>query len=383
MRSRDIKRRHGIHKRRFLKLTSGLNLPRVNFRAIRLPILGRMFVNRRAPGKSSGKSAIGAGAEWGRHSSRSALSKGRGLGVAGLLYGSAAMASRSRGRTMPIGAMLKEWMLRICVVAIIVVALITVWRVVRPGVNVRPSPDTVAAFRVPHRAITALVGYADSHGVPFPEVFAVFNAQHQFFPDAVHDNFDIEELELYVINFDRLRRNYNNRSLEPYIQLYHTLFSELEVFPIPSGWYMYDASIMFGNSWGVGHNFQGTDTHMGTAIIDRENIRGRVPVVSMTRGVIESAGFDRQLGYFVKVVTDSGTQYLYAHLDSLAANITPGQGVVAGQHLGQMGNSGGGRDSRSFPVHLHIAISPSVSFVRRQFWINPYPLLMYLEGRGE
>jgi murein DD-endopeptidase MepM/ murein hydrolase activator NlpD len=117
---------------------------------------------------------------------------------------------------------------------------------------------------------------------------------------------------------------------------------------------------------------------MGTAIIDRENIRGRVPIVSMTRGTVQNTGWDNQLGYFVTVVTENNTVYLYAHFDSLAPNLSVGQLVAAGSPLGQMGNSGGGRGGRSFPVHLHIAIRPDVSFTRGDFWINPYPLLRFL-----
>jgi murein DD-endopeptidase MepM/ murein hydrolase activator NlpD len=161
--------------------------------------------------------------------------------------------------------------------------------------------------------------------------------------------------------------------------MFENLFGEIEVFPIPTGWYEDEPSVMFGDSWGVEHNFQGNRMHMGTAIIDRENIRGRVPVVSMTQGTVREAGWDNQLGYAVGVVTESGTFYLYAHLDSLAPGLAVGQAVTAGQLLGQMGNSGG-RGGRSFPVHLHVAISPEVSFTRGNFWINPYPLLRYIEN---
>jgi len=275
---------------------------------------------------------------------------------------------------------MKEYFFRVCVLAVIVLILSGAWRAVRPGVRVNVSPDTVAAFRVPHRAIGMLRDYSVRHGIPFAELFAVFNAENDFFPEesAVYDLSVLEQL--YVRDFQRLLRRYNSRSLAPYVAMFQTLFDEIELFPIPSGWYEHDASVMFGNSWGVGHNFQGNRMHMGTAIIDRENIRGRVPVVSMTRGNVTDAGFDNNLGYFVGITTASGTYYLYAHLDSLAPGIAPGVHVSAGQALGQMGASGGGRGNRTFPVHLHVAISPSVDFTRGQFWINPYPLLRYIEN---
>jgi len=275
---------------------------------------------------------------------------------------------------------LKEYFFRMCVLAVILIVAAVGWQIIRPGTRVRVDAETVAAFQVPHRSIGLLRAYAARHDIPFAELFAVFNAENNFFPQksAVYDLTVLERL--YVSDFGRLLRSYNSRSLEPYVTMFGNLFDEIEVFPIPSGWYEHDKSIMFGDSWGVEHNFQGNRMHMGTAIIDRENIRGRVPVVSMTRGEIKDAGWDRQLGYFVGVMTENGTYYLYAHLDSLTAGLSVGQNIFAGQMLGQMGNSGGGRDGRSFPVHLHIAIAPEVSFTRGEFWINPYPILRYLES---
>ena len=286
---------------------------------------------------------------------------------------------------MYLGRNIGDIFFRICVVGAIILALALVWRLVRPGTNVRVSPETVAAFRVPHRAIGLLRQYSQEHDIPFAELFAIFNAENDFFPEKTANlAFDLSQLEsMYVDDFARLLRRYNSRSLAPYVDMFRNLFDEIETFPIPSGWYEDNAAIMFGNTWGVELNFQGNRTNMGTAIIDRENIRGRVPIVSMTHGTVTDAGWSNQLGYFVGITTQNGTYYLYAHLDSIAPGLAPGQRVTTGQHIGQMGNSGGGRNSRSFPVHLHLAIAPSVTFTRGQFWINPYPILRHLEAQLE
>lgn len=275
---------------------------------------------------------------------------------------------------------LKEYLFRVCVVAVIFLMIGVLWGLFQPGIRVRVDAETVAAFRVPHRSIGLLRVYAAQNGISFPELFAVFNAENGFFPEK-HITYDLSVLErLYIVDFNRLLRRYNSRSIAPYISMFENLFSEIETFPIPGGWYEHESAIMFGDSWGVEHNFQGNRAHMGTAIIDRENIRGRVPVVSMTRGTVRDAGWDNQLGYFVTVVTENNTIYLYAHFDSIAPGIAPGIAVTAGTLLGQMGNTGGGRNARSFPVHLHLAISPDVSFTRGNFWLNPYPLLRYIEN---
>jgi len=274
---------------------------------------------------------------------------------------------------------MREFFYRVCVVAVLLAVLVSGWRLLQPGMRVRVHADTVAAFRVPHRAIGLLEVYAARYGIPFAELFAIFVAENDFFPEksAVHDISGLEEL--YVQDFNRIMRRYNSRSIAPYVAMFRNLFGEIETFPVPSGWYLYEPSVMFGNSWGVAHNFQGNRMHMGTAIVDRENIRGRVPIVSMTRGLVQDASWCNQLGYFVGVVTPSGSYYLYAHLHSLAPGLAPGQNISAGHHLGQMGNTGGGRGAQTFPVHLHLAISPDVSFTRGQFWINPYPFLRYLD----
>ncbi|MCL2577515.1 MAG: M23 family metallopeptidase [Defluviitaleaceae bacterium] len=271
---------------------------------------------------------------------------------------------------------MKEYFFRACVVAAIILMVVGVWGLLRPGIRVRVEAETVAAFRVPHQAIGLLQNYASRNGISFPKLFAVFNAENGFFPEK-HVTYDLSVLEqFYVSDFNSLLKQYNSRSLAPYVTMFENLFTEIEVFPVPDE--SDGTSVMFGDSWGVDMNFQGNRTHMGTAIIDRENIRGRIPVVSMTSGSVRDAGWDNQLGYFVGIVTENNTYYLYAHLDSISPGISTGQAVTAGTLLGKMGNSGGGRNGRSFPVHLHIAISPDVSFTRGNFWINPYPLLRYI-----
>jgi len=309
---------------------------------------------------------------------------GRGFGPLVRAKGGKYMAKRRRlsGIRLPSLRRLKERLFKLSVFMVISLIVFGAWQLMRPGIRVRACPDAVAAFRVPHRAIGLLKDYADTHSIPFAQLFAVFNAENDFFPEksAVYDLSVLEGM--YVVDFYRILRRYNTRSLAPYVAMFENLFGELMVFPIPPQWYDHEPSIMFGDSWGVEHNFQGNRMHMGTAVIDRENVRGRVPVVSMTHGHVEEAGWNNQLGYFVGIITSNGTYYLYAHLDSLAPGLAAGQNISAGHPLGYMGNTGGGRGGRSFPVHLHIGISPQVDFTRGRFWINPYPLLRYLESQN-
>lgn len=98
------------------------------------------------------------------------------------------------------------------------------------------------------------------------------------------------------------------------------------------------------------------------------------PVVSMTPGVVESAGWTFYSGTRVGVLGSDGRYYLYAHLSDVAVGVTAGARVNAGSLLGLIGNTGygpaGHRDE--FPPHLHFGILAGSD------WVNPYPTLASL-----
>jgi murein DD-endopeptidase MepM/ murein hydrolase activator NlpD len=107
--------------------------------------------------------------------------------------------------------------------------------------------------------------------------------------------------------------------------------------------------------------------------IDISAERG-TPVLSMTPGVVENAGWSFYSGTRVGIRGDDGRYYLYAHLSEVAAGIDPGARVLAGSLLGLIGNTGygppGHRDE--FPPHLHFGILAGSE------WVNPYPTLIAL-----
>jgi murein DD-endopeptidase MepM/ murein hydrolase activator NlpD len=281
---------------------------------------------------------------------------------------------RRRGRrlSMPFNpARLKDLFYKLCVWGFILIAAVIAWRVITPGIKIKASAETVAALRVPHRAITRLEAYAVRHGIPFAELFLLFCAENNFFPEK-NVNYDLSGLERqYVQDFYAIKRKYDTKSIAPYIAMFENIFDELKAFPIPAGWEADDVpSFMYGDNWHAAH--QGTD------IIDRENIRGRIPVVSMTDGIVQDAGYSDALGYHAGIVTVHGNYYLYAHFDSLDAGIFPGAAVFSGQSLGRMGNSGSA--GSHMPVHLHVGISPIAGFTKNRLWLNPYPLLRYIEN---
>jgi hypothetical protein len=284
---------------------------------------------------------------------------------------------KKRGRTVfnLSARQLKELFFRLCVAGFILLVIIAVWRIFTPGLKIKASHETVAALRVPHAAIGLLESYAAKHEIPFAPLFTLFCAENDFFPEKAA-LYDLSVLERqYVQDFHAIKRQYDAKNIAPYISMFESLFYELAAFPIPDGWEPdTEPSFMYGDSF--------TPSHPAADIVDRENIRGRIPVVSMTDGVVQDAGYNAQYGYHTGITTVNGTYYLYAHLDSLAPEIAPGAAVTAGQALGRMGNSGERKPSDALPVHLHISISPITGFSRNRLWVNPYPLLRYVQSKN-
>jgi murein DD-endopeptidase MepM/ murein hydrolase activator NlpD len=100
------------------------------------------------------------------------------------------------------------------------------------------------------------------------------------------------------------------------------------------------------------------------------------PILAMTAGKVENAGWTFYSGTRVGIRGGDGRYYFYAHFSGIAPGITPGARVSAGTVLGLLGNTGygppGHRDE--FPPHLHFGIQVGAE------WVNPYPLLVSLYG---
>jgi murein DD-endopeptidase MepM/ murein hydrolase activator NlpD len=98
------------------------------------------------------------------------------------------------------------------------------------------------------------------------------------------------------------------------------------------------------------------------------------PVLSMTAGTVENAGWTFYSGTRVGVRGADGRYYLYAHLSALGRGIVPGARVVAGDLLGRVGNTGygdpGHRDE--FPPHLHFGVQAG------SVWVSPFRTLVDL-----
>jgi peptidoglycan LD-endopeptidase LytH len=87
-------------------------------------------------------------------------------------------------------------------------------------------------------------------------------------------------------------------------------------------------------------------------------------------------------GLSVSILGTDGARYYGSHLRSIAAPIHPGRRVLAGQLLGEVGNTG---DARGLACHLHFGISPPCG--SGEWWIrrgvlSPYRFLKSWQADG-
>lgn len=133
----------------------------------------------------------------------------------------------------------------------------------------------------------------------------------------------------------------------------------LRVFPVAG-----DHS--FSDDWGAPRAQGG---HEGTDVMAD---RG-VPVVAVVDALVDrltrtETGLG---GIYVWLRRADGTEYYYAHLESIAPGLAAGSPVRAGDVIGANGNSG---DARFGPTHVHFEIHPGGGRP-----INPFPHLVAVD----
>jgi len=157
--------------------------------------------------------------------------------------------------------------------------------------------------------------------------------------------------------------------------IYNQFIYDLVCFPLSK-----KPSYAFENGWKQGRSYKGARKHYGTDLMDVKNEQGKLKVFSITDGTVENIGWNEVGGYRVGIRTNGGAYFYYAHLNEQPTHIKKGDTVLAGDYIGDMGDTGYGKEGTrgEFPVHLHIGIAVSTKD-NKEFWINPYYILRYLE----
>lgn len=170
----------------------------------------------------------------------------------------------------------------------------------------------------------------------------------------------------------------DTRTFKELYRNYKAIFTDIRYFPIPlmgKGAH----GIFYEDSWYAPRSYGGDRIHEGTDLMAGNNKRGYFPILSITDGIVENMGWLEQGGYRIGIRAESSGYFYYAHLDTYAPELKPGDSVIAGQLLGFMGDSGYGEEGTigQFDVHLHLGIYVSTN--SSEMSVNPYWILRILE----
>ena len=272
-----------------------------------------------------------------------------------------------------------NWFIVLAALLLVIVFMVGVIRFFSRGGRPSPKLEDIGAFRIPYETYSQLESLSIKYQMPFADLLTVCLQDNLFFPDKVTAPAEDEIERRYVTDFNKTKRLAGDKNTAAYETMFGNILSEMRAFPIPAE-YGPDTYV-FSDSWGAARSYGGERVHEGTDILDRDNIRGRLPVVSMTDGRVFNSGWNDLGGYYVGVTAKNGTYYYYAHLDHFSPELVKGSPVKIGQLIGYMGDTGYGPEGTKgkFPVHLHVGVCPSVTFTKNEFWINPYPFLRSLE----
>lgn len=236
--------------------------------------------------------------------------------------------------------------------------------------------DNVMAMRISAENISAVKELSVKYNINFTELITYYCMENNFFNEKIELDDKLEQN--LIMNYDNIKGRHSKKQFELYYKLIGNIIDEVKCFPINGE----SSEYIYGDSWGAERTYGGSRIHMGCDIMDRENIRGRLNVVSMTDGTIENIGWNEKGGWRVGIRGASGNYYYYAHLDSYAETIKKGDVIKAGDILGYMGDTGYSKvegTKGNFEVHLHIGISPNTELSNDEMWINPYPFLRNIE----
>ena len=259
---------------------------------------------------------------------------------------------------------------------ILAILLWCVYLLFSPKEKLDINIENVSALKISSEVIIELKNLSEKYAKDFSEFFTYYALENNFFENKIESDNKIEQN--FIMNYDKIKDKYNFDEVKEYYELINNIYNDIKVFPIEE---KYKEEYIYGDSWGSERTYGGKRIHKGCDIMDRENIKGRIPVISMTDGTVSNIGWNEQGGYRVGITSPNGNYYYYAHFDSYEDGIEKGKTIKCGDILGYMGDSGYGEEGTKgkFPVHLHVGICPKTSLSEEEVWINPYPFLRLIE----
>ena len=115
--------------------------------------------------------------------------------------------------------------------------------------------------------------------------------------------------ELYWIE-DRLKAQMpsssdSNMEYEAYQQALEQVWEELEYFPVPDSYFEDASTVSFENTWQAERTYGGKRKHEGCDLIPEKEESGYYPVISMTDGTVERAGWLEKGGWRIGIRSDN------------------------------------------------------------------------------
>lgn len=253
----------------------------------------------------------------------------------------------------------------------VLIICISMFLFFRPRCN-QVDWDEVYRFKIPINSLFAIEKVSEEYETDFSRMIICYMLENNFFKEN-----DIISINDYIMNYANIKSKYTDDEAEKYYNIVNNIYSEIKKFPVLINENDKSSEYIYGDSFGAERSYGGKRTHQGCDIMDRDNISGRLEIVSMTDGIIEKIGWNEKGGWRVGIRSNSGTYYYYAHLKEYSDGLYEGKEIAAGDKLGLMGDSGYSKiegATGNFEVHLHIGIA-----VDDEKWINPYPFLRIVE----
>ena len=188
------------------------------------------------------------------------------------------------------------------------------------------------------------------------------------------------------LQFEQLYTGMQNQKPVEYRKLrngYEAALADLRCFPVLKCPSQDLERLYYENGWGDPRTYGGERPHEGIDLMDRENTRGVLPIVSMTDGTVTRLGWLELGGWRIGIRAPGGTYFYYAHLDSYDHEFAVGEEIRAGELLGFMGDSGYSKvpgTVGNFAVHLHFGIYLRTDHYE-EMAVDPYWILRFLEDK--
>lgn len=274
-----------------------------------------------------------------------------------------------------------------CIALLFFLAIIIHYELTWLGVYQEPynlTEDTVWSeeFREMNfgeNGLKEIMDFAENHELRLEDCVTVIMVAHNY------DLSDYTEKKYTYKDYQEDYRQIKKKYFEEFSALksaYKQIVSDLQYFPVPNKEGNDEEIINYENSWGFERTYGGERRHEGTDIMDKQNKRGVIPVLSMTDGVVENMGWLELGGYRIGIRAKNDGYFYYAHLYSYVDGLKEGDSVSAGQLIGFMGDTGYSKvegTTGNFDVHLHLGIYIE-SGSGEDLSVNPYYILKNLEG---